>query len=102
MYTFPGLTRRCGHGGTREHSRPAALWNTGGEPKFCSVTNDTTFYVGAFPAFLLVDWVVKILQPSYWLLPNKQPIEIGGKISPPNQPIERLKNAYVKSRIVCK
>jgi len=35
------------------------------------------FYVGVFP----------ILEPSYWLLRNKQPIEIGSKISPANQQI---------------
>jgi len=34
-------------------------------------TNETAFYVGVF----------SILEPSYWLLLNKQPIEIGAQIS---------------------
>jgi len=33
-----------------------------------------------------------ILDPAYWLSGNKQPIEIGAQISPPNQPIGRLQS----------
>jgi len=31
-----------------------------------------------------------ISEPSYWLLQNKQPVEIGGQMSSTNQPIGRL------------
>ena len=48
-----------------------------GQAIIFSGTKDTTFNVGVFP----------MLEPAYWLLRNKQPIGIGGQISPSNQPI---------------
>jgi len=48
--------------------------------KTFSGTNETPFYVGVF------------LEPSNWLLRNKQPIEIGAQMSASNKPIGRLQN----------
>jgi len=42
-----------------------------------------------------------ILENYYCLVQNKPPIDMGAQISPPNQPIERLKNIYVTSRFIC-
>jgi len=46
-----------------------------------------------------------MLEPSYWLLRNKERIEIGTQISPTNKPIGRLQNRKkrlnVKNRFIC-
>jgi len=49
-------------------------------------TNDKTFCL--FPT----------LEPSYWSLQNKQPIDIGTHVSPPNQPIGSLQNGKTHLR----
>ena len=48
--------------------------------------------------------VFTTLEPCYWFLQNKQPIEIGAQVSPLNRPIKTLQkhpeNAYVKSSFI--
>jgi len=48
----------------------------------------TAFYVGVFSSFI---------KPSYWLLRNKQPIEIVAQISPPSRPIGRIQTKSKKT-----